>query len=101
MALSQTPKPTGAARTANSAPAASPSTALVAVPPGAKKVTVPAQLSSPIATVEKDIAHWFYGHIMLPRDDTLLSRGGGRGLWIYDNLERDTRVMSSMRKRKM
>lgn len=54
-----------------------------------------------IATVQRDITHWFYGNVMLPRDDTLLSRGGGRGLWIYDDIERDGQVLGVIRKRKM
>src|SRR5450830_1321092 len=40
---------------------------------------------------------------LLPKDDTLLTRGGGTafGLKIYDELERDPKVWETLQKRKM
>ncbi len=42
-----------------------------------------------------------FGGLIQPRDDTLLARGGGRGLWIYDDIERDARAYADLQKRKL
>jgi phage gp29-like protein len=54
-----------------------------------------------VATVERDFIAPPYGGIMYPSDDTLISRGGGKGLKIYDDLERDGHTYAVLQKRKM
>lgn len=58
-------------------------------------------LTSVIATVQRDITHPFFTSVMRQQDDTLLQRGGGKGLKIYDEIERDAKVFSSLQKRKL
>ncbi|OIO05425.1 MAG: hypothetical protein AUJ49_01310 [Desulfovibrionaceae bacterium CG1_02_65_16] len=61
-----------------------------------------AELKQEIATVEKDILFpAFDGILRNLADDTLLTRGGGEGLKIYDNLERDGSVYGYLGKRKL
>lgn len=54
-----------------------------------------------IASIERDFRIPIYGGILRPDDDTLMSRGGGRGLRIYDDLERDCHCYAVMQKRKL
>lgn len=58
-------------------------------------------LTSVIATVQRDITHPFFTSVLRQTDDTLLQRGGNKGLKIYDEIERDGKVFSSMQKRKL
>jgi phage gp29-like protein len=61
-----------------------------------------AELKQEIATVDKDILFpSFDGILRNLADDTLLTRGGGEGLKIYDNLERDGSVYGYLGKRKL
>ncbi len=63
---------------------------------------LPTELRNEIATVARDPwnasarLRW-----LLNLDDTLMTRGGQKGLRIYDELERDGRTFSALRKRKM
>jgi hypothetical protein len=59
------------------------------------------ELRNEVATIATDITRPVFGGILLPNDDTLLTRGGGYGLKIYDQIERDTHAFSVMQKRKM
>lgn len=59
-----------------------------------------AEQRSLIATVRNDITLPFYTGVLMPTDDTLLQRGGGKGLKIYDEIERDTHAFSVLQKRK-
>src|SRR5260221_19199 len=54
-----------------------------------------------IATVDKDIFFPAYFGILHPNDDTLTTRGQGKGLKIYDELERDGDVFGDLQKRKL
>ncbi|MDP2786620.1 MAG: DUF935 family protein [Pseudomonadota bacterium] len=54
-----------------------------------------------IATVAKDITMPAYGGIMRSSDEVLAAKGAGRGLVIYDDLERDAWLYACMQKRKM
>lgn len=54
-----------------------------------------------IATIDLDITVPVYGGVLRPTDDTLLTRGGGRGIRIYDDIERDTHAYAVLQKRKM
>ncbi len=58
------------------------------------------QLTTIIAGAERDPYHVIYMGLMRPQDDTLISRGGGRGLKIYDEIERDCHAYSVLQKRK-
>ncbi|GCL64355.1 DUF935 domain-containing protein [Pseudaquabacterium pictum] len=55
-----------------------------------------------IASIKRDIHRVFYGGILqLNEDDTLKSRGGGKGLKIYDELKRDAHAGAVLAKRKL
>jgi phage gp29-like protein len=54
-----------------------------------------------VATVAKDITFPQFQGVLTNRDETLFTRGGSRGIKLYDDLERDARVFSTMQKRKM
>ncbi len=54
-----------------------------------------------IATIERDVIRPVYGGLLRPDDDTLMSRGQGKGLRIYDDLERDCHAYAVLQKRKM
>ena len=54
-----------------------------------------------IASIARDINRPFFGQVLLNTDDTLITRGGGKGLKIYDELERDTHAYAVLHKRKM
>lgn len=54
-----------------------------------------------IATIDKDPSVSMYGGILRNQDDTLLSRGGGKGLKIYDEIERDCHAFAVLQKRKL
>jgi phage gp29-like protein len=68
------------------------------------KTTAPANTklntSSAIATVHNDITIANYSDVLHPLDDTLIQKGGGEGLKIYDEIERDTHAYSVLQKRK-
>lgn len=51
-----------------------------------------------IATVFNDPFQNHWGGIIRPRDETLATRGGSRGIWIYEDLKRDARVQYGIRK---
>lgn len=54
-----------------------------------------------IATVERDINRVFFGAVLTNQDETLLSRGGGKGLKIYDELKKDAHAGALLSKRKL
>jgi len=54
-----------------------------------------------IASVERDWTFPIYMGVLINRDDTLLQRGGGKGLKIYDDIERDAHAYSVLQKRKL
>ncbi|WP_297572597.1 DUF935 domain-containing protein [uncultured Deefgea sp.] len=58
-------------------------------------------LKQEIATSDKDPFSVVFNGLMRPNDDTLASRGGGRGLKIYDEIERDCHAFSVLQKRKL
>ncbi len=53
-----------------------------------------------IATVHNDITIANYSDVLHPLDDVLIEKGGGEGLKIYDNIERDGHAYSVLQKRK-
>ncbi|MDR2551442.1 MAG: DUF935 domain-containing protein [Desulfobulbus sp.] len=62
--------------------------------------TVPKDLRNEIATIASDPAIPAFAGVLRNEDDTLLSRGGGKGLKIYDEIERDCHAYSVLQKRK-
>lgn len=54
-----------------------------------------------IASIRRDFNLLFFGDIQFNTDPTLLTRGGGKGLKIYDELERDAHAYAVLHKRKM
>jgi len=62
---------------------------------------LPAQLAVEIATARRDITQAIFGGALKPTDDVLLARGAGKGLKIYDELERDPKVFSCLAKRSL
>lgn len=53
-----------------------------------------------IANVANDITIPYYSGVLQHQDDTLIQQGGGKGLAIYDEIERDTHAFSMLEKRK-
>lgn len=53
-----------------------------------------------VATVANDVTIQNYGNVMKPQDATLMKKGGGKGLRLYEEVERDGRVKSLLEKRK-
>lgn len=53
-----------------------------------------------IATASNDITIPYYSNVLINADDTLVARGGGKGLKIYDEIERDTHAYAVLQKRK-
>jgi len=54
-----------------------------------------------IASIDRDWTKVFFGQVLRNDDDTLLTRGGGKGLKIYDELERDAHAYADLQKRKL
>lgn len=63
-------------------------------------MTVPKGIRQEIATIASDPSVPLYGGVLTNQDDTLLSRGGGKGLKIYDEIERDCHAYAVLQKRK-
>jgi phage gp29-like protein len=60
---------------------------------------LPADARHLIATARNDITIPYYSGSLQYVDDTLLQRGGGKGLKIYDEIERDTHAFAMLQKR--
>lgn len=54
-----------------------------------------------IATIGRDLTRTTFGPVLENLDDTLKTRGGAKGLKIYDELERDTHAYAVLQKRKL
>lgn len=61
---------------------------------------LPAEAKMLVATARNDITIPYYSGVLQHADDTLIQRGGGKGLKIYDEIERDTHAGSMLQKRK-
>ncbi|MEK7383917.1 MAG: DUF935 family protein, partial [Elusimicrobiota bacterium] len=59
------------------------------------------ELTQEIATIQRDITRFAFGGVMENLDDTLKTRGGAKGLKIYDELERDCHAYAVLQKRKL
>lgn len=54
-----------------------------------------------IASARRDILQPVFGNLMRPTDDVLIQQGGGQGLKIYEEIERDPLAYAVLQKRKM
>lgn len=61
---------------------------------------LPAEARTLIAHVRNDITIPYFTDVLSPLDETLIARGGGKGLAIYDEIERDTHAYAVLQKRK-
>ncbi|WP_102226861.1 DUF935 domain-containing protein [Acidimangrovimonas sediminis] len=61
---------------------------------------LPAEQRTLIASAQNDITIPFFSGVMQYVDDTLIQQGGGQGLKIYDEIERDTHAGAMLGKRK-
>jgi hypothetical protein len=64
-------------------------------------MTLPSKLKQEIASVERDINYVVYGGTLENPDETLLKRGGGKGLKLYDEIEEDSHAYAVLQKRKL
>lgn len=60
---------------------------------------LPAEARALVANVRNDITIPFFNGALQHADDTLLQRGGGKGLKIYDEIRRDTHASACLAKR--
>lgn len=61
---------------------------------------LPAEARSLIANASNDITIPYFSGVLQHADDTLIQQGGGKGLAIYDEIERDTHAFSMLQKRR-
>lgn len=61
---------------------------------------LPAAARSMIANAANDITIPYFSGVLQHADDTLIQQGGGKGLAIYDEIERDTHAFSMLQKRR-
>lgn len=66
----------------------------------ADRKNLPADAKVLIANARNDITIPFYNGALQHADDTLIQRGGGKGLKIYDEIERDPHAFAMLQKRK-
>src|SRR5690348_8775968 len=57
--------------------------------------------SKEIATIQRDATRLMFGGVLQNTDDTLITRGAGKGLKIYDEIERDCHAFAVLQKRKL
>lgn len=67
---------------------------------GDGKRNLPAVARTQIADVANDITIPYYTGVLQNADDTLIQQGGGKGLAIYDEIERDPHAFAMLQKRK-
>ncbi len=61
---------------------------------------LPTEARGMIANARNDITIPFFSGVLQHADDTLIQQGGGKGLAIYDEIERDTHAFAMLQKRK-
>ena len=59
------------------------------------------QLTAEIASIKRDPLQPLFSGLIQPNDDTLATRGQGKGLKLYEEVERDAHVFACLHKRKM
>lgn len=75
-------------------------TTLTAEKPEEPRKNLPATAGTLIADAKNDITIPYFSGALVHQDDTLIQRGGGKGLKIYDEIERDTHAAAMLEKRK-
>lgn len=65
-----------------------------------RRRNLPAVSTTLIANARNDITIPFFSGVLQHADDTLIQQGGGKGLAIYDEIERDTHAFAMLQKRK-
>ena len=68
--------------------------------PVASRQNLPSQAGVLIANAHNDITIPMFSGRMRHQDETLIQRGGGRGLRIYDDIERDPKAFAALQKRR-
>lgn len=58
-----------------------------------------AELKDEVASASKDVAYASYDGLLQQQDPTILTRGGGKGLKLYDEVERDPQIHALLQKR--
>lgn len=66
----------------------------------AERKNMSAEARKLIATAHNDITIPRFTTVLTPQDDTLIARGEGKGLKIYDEIERDPHAYAVLQKRK-
>ncbi len=66
----------------------------------AKNTKTPPFKRGMVADARNDITIPFFSNTLQPTDDTLIKRGGAKGLALYDEIERDTHAWAVLQKRK-
>ena len=66
----------------------------------AKDAKAPEFKRGMVADARNDITIPFFSKVLQPTDDTLIKRGGSKGLALYDEIERDTHAWAVLQKRK-
>lgn len=61
---------------------------------------LPSDAKTLIANARNDITIPYWSGVLQHADDTLIQQGGGKGLAIYDEIERDTHAFAMLQKRK-
>lgn len=61
---------------------------------------LPTEARTLIASVANDITIPYFTGVLQNSDETLVQQGGGKGLAIYDEIERDTHAFSMLQKRR-
>lgn len=65
-----------------------------------KSLAISPEMTRLIASVGNDITIQNYGNVLRPQDATLMAKGNGRGLRLYEEVERDGRAKALLEKRK-
>ena len=69
--------------------------------PDDPRKNLPAEARQLIAHARNDITIPFFTTVMQPLDEILMMRGGGKGLKLYDEVERDSQAFAVLQKRKL
>lgn len=64
------------------------------------KKNLPKEGRAIVANARNDITIPFFSNVLQPNDDTIIKRGRGKGLALYDEIERDTHAWAVLQKRK-
>ncbi|MDE2473219.1 MAG: DUF935 family protein [Bradyrhizobium sp.] len=63
--------------------------------------TKPRPVTDEIAIAQVNPFEPIFNNTLRPKDATLATRGGGKGIWIYDEIERDCHAFAVLQKRRL